>query len=92
MVIEMDLLRKKTTDEIIDSLGSKDIPFMKQLLKDLIKLDLYEQIELDEDMDRDDLFYAYYDMSQKIEDEVNFYLGNKEEQKTKSRNNKKRRS
>ena len=31
-------------------------------------------------------------MSQKIEDEVNFYLGNKEEQKTKSRNNKKRRS
>ena len=51
MVIEMEILKRKSMEQLIDELGPNDINFMKDLLKDLAKLDLFERVELDKEDD-----------------------------------------
>lgn len=85
MVIEMEILKRKSMEQLIDELGPNDINFMKDLLKDLAKLDLFERVELDKEDDLEDNSYVYYDMNQKIEDEVKYHNNQKVESKKRSR-------
>ena len=88
MVIEMEILKRKSMEQLIDELGPNDINFMKDLLKDLAKLDLFERVELDKDDDLEDNSYVYYDMNQKIEEEVKYHNNQKAEAKKRTRKNK----
>jgi hypothetical protein len=88
MVIEMEILKRKSMEQLIDELGPNDINFMKDLLKDLAKLDLFERVELDKEDDLEDNSYVYYDMNQKIEDEVKYRNNQKAEAKKRTRKNK----
>ena len=88
MVIEMEILKRKSMEQLIDELGPNDINFMKDLLKDLAKLDLFERVELDKEDDLEDNSYVYYDMNQKIEEEVKYHNSQKAESKKRTRKSK----
>lgn len=91
MVIEMAKINSNDVFKLIDSLGTKDIDFMKDLLKELAQIDLYEETSLEESdellEDQDKKYYSYFDMALKIDESINYYRNTEEEKKK----NKKRR-